>query len=291
MTYKKIKIGRNDMCPCGSGKKYKKCHLDKDNELISEKIRQKVQEMGAKEYQRKEQQGLGREIISTDYKGNRVVAVGSEVYASKSWKTFHDFLNYYIKKALGEDWGNNELKKDFKERHPVLQWYQYYCELQQKNKTTLDHITSIPHIGASAAYFELAHNLYLLQHNKGIQSELIRRIKLSDKANFYGAFYETCVAAHFIKAGFKLDFENELDKSTSHCEFTATHKETGRKFSVEAKTIQPNKKSSVKAIPKLRSALKKKANHERIVFIDVGKAAGNFEESKKWLQKGLLESL
>lgn len=24
------KIGRNDPCPCGSGKKYKKCHLGRD---------------------------------------------------------------------------------------------------------------------------------------------------------------------------------------------------------------------------------------------------------------------
>jgi preprotein translocase subunit SecA len=29
-TVKKIKIGRNDPCPCGSGKKYKNCCLDKD---------------------------------------------------------------------------------------------------------------------------------------------------------------------------------------------------------------------------------------------------------------------
>jgi uncharacterized protein YchJ len=25
-----VKIGRNDPCPCGSGKKYKKCCLDKE---------------------------------------------------------------------------------------------------------------------------------------------------------------------------------------------------------------------------------------------------------------------
>ncbi len=24
---KRVKIGRNDFCPCGSGKKFKKCHL------------------------------------------------------------------------------------------------------------------------------------------------------------------------------------------------------------------------------------------------------------------------
>ncbi len=28
-TIKSQKVGRNDPCPCGSGKKYKKCHLGK----------------------------------------------------------------------------------------------------------------------------------------------------------------------------------------------------------------------------------------------------------------------
>ena len=28
---KGVKVGRNDPCPCGSGKKYKNCCLDKDN--------------------------------------------------------------------------------------------------------------------------------------------------------------------------------------------------------------------------------------------------------------------
>ena len=27
---KKVKVGRNDPCPCGSGKKYKSCCMDKD---------------------------------------------------------------------------------------------------------------------------------------------------------------------------------------------------------------------------------------------------------------------
>ena len=27
LVYKDAKIGRNELCPCGSGKKFKKCHL------------------------------------------------------------------------------------------------------------------------------------------------------------------------------------------------------------------------------------------------------------------------
>lgn len=34
-------IGRNDPCHCGSGKKYKKCHLEKD-EVVDRKEREKA---------------------------------------------------------------------------------------------------------------------------------------------------------------------------------------------------------------------------------------------------------
>ena len=42
------KVGRNDPCPCGSGKKYKKCHLGREDELIIEKIETSQQEAGEK---------------------------------------------------------------------------------------------------------------------------------------------------------------------------------------------------------------------------------------------------
>jgi hypothetical protein len=38
--------GRNDACPCGSGKKYKKCHLQKDEALAIAAVKQTE---GAKE--------------------------------------------------------------------------------------------------------------------------------------------------------------------------------------------------------------------------------------------------
>ncbi|MBW1710995.1 MAG: SEC-C domain-containing protein [Deltaproteobacteria bacterium] len=31
-----LKIGRNDPCPCGSGKKFKKCHLGREQELVKQ---------------------------------------------------------------------------------------------------------------------------------------------------------------------------------------------------------------------------------------------------------------
>jgi len=39
--------GRNDTCPCGSGKKYKKCHLQKDEASHSKAVA-KAQEAAAR---------------------------------------------------------------------------------------------------------------------------------------------------------------------------------------------------------------------------------------------------
>lgn len=34
----RLKTGRNDLCPCGSGKKYKKCHLEADEKAQSQAL-------------------------------------------------------------------------------------------------------------------------------------------------------------------------------------------------------------------------------------------------------------
>jgi hypothetical protein len=43
-----IKAGRNDPCPCGSGKKFKKCHLGREGELFLRKNEPLSQEAGQK---------------------------------------------------------------------------------------------------------------------------------------------------------------------------------------------------------------------------------------------------
>ena len=98
-----MKVGRNDPCPCGSGKKYKKCH-DLLNDGAAgrhvsmpsrELLERKLAEFQALQTQRERQQGLGHPIISEVLNGYRIVAVGNEIHWSREWKTFHDFLLYY----------------------------------------------------------------------------------------------------------------------------------------------------------------------------------------------------
>jgi hypothetical protein len=78
-----------------------------------------------------------------------------------------------------------------------------------------------------------------------------------------------------------VDLEDESDSDESHCEFTATHKERGAKYSVEAKSRhrpgflghpgepQPLEEIEADVYRLLQRALRKKADHDRIIFIDV----------------------
>ena len=199
------KIGRNDPCPCGSGRKFKRCHgrpeFELPNLLVSADLEKRLIEEGkrqferhkAREIQRQKQQGLGRRIISIEHKGWRFVAVNNRMHCGK-WKSFADFLAYYIKTTLAGEWGNSEIAKPLEERHPLMQWYDKLCRLQAEHFKGPGVMYSTPVTGAVSAYNRLAYNLYLIAHNgKDIQTKLIAHLKSKD--NFQNAFYKTQITA------------------------------------------------------------------------------------------------
>jgi SEC-C motif len=261
------KTGKNAPCPCGSGKKFKKCCLNKPltEELESPEISLILQRLQAKQKQIEKQQGLGRGIISGCHQGLRFVAVGETLFYSKKWKTFHDFLYEYLKTILGKEWWEAEIKKQPDEQHPIIQWVKLMASVLKSNEDNKENIKSTTMTGAVYAYMNLSYNLYLLAHNIKVQEHLIKRLK--HKEQFLGALYETYIIACFIKAGFKIELENESDGSTTHCEFTAISPNKN-KYSIEAKIRTPHK-GDYSIGNQLYEALKKEANNKRIVFIDV----------------------
>ncbi|TXI44189.1 YecA family protein [Methylophilus sp.] len=279
-----IKIGRNQLCPCGSGEKYKRCHGSLSTptppKLSPEKVKAIIdareaylKTYAAQKLQRQKQQGLGREIISTEASGTRFVAVNNKIAYGKNWKTFTDFLFDYIRDIVGKEWGQNEIdNKSDEERHTLISWYQKLCLLQQSYSEEPGKIYSMPLVGVVSAYLGLSYDLYCLEHNGAMQQALLERLKNPDE-NFYGVRYEITVAAIMIRAGFELEFEDETDRRTSHCEFTATSSKTGKSFSVECKRLESSQDDGIvnlKALGKRFSgALKKHADHLRIVFIDL----------------------
>lgn len=266
------KFGRNDPCPCGSGRKFKKCHgsidsFDMLRRLNSPRMRQELQTMVARreaqEFQRREQQGLGKPIISTQFQDHRVVVVGRTLHFSKKWKTFHDFLNDYPKIVLGKDWWMSEVCKPPEERHRILTWAvrsyeQTKVQMEQKGPDVSQPIT-----GAIGAYVRFAYDLYGLKHAVEVQKLLIDRIKCPE--NFPGALYEVRVAAALLRAGFSLQPQDETDRRTTHVEFIATHAASGATYSVEAKRREGVR---MKINRQMHRALSKQSDHPRIVFID-----------------------
>jgi hypothetical protein len=277
-----MKVGRNQSCPCGSGKKFKRCHgsfSSKEEERQSARALAYERHV-ASEAIRARQQGKGRPIISVKMGEHQVVAVRNKLYSSKKWKTFPDFLSDYIKRTLGADWGNAELQKPIADRHPILQWYDEICRQQAVTITNPGEIASAPVTGAIAAYYGLAYGLYLLDHNVELQQRLVKRLK--NTGNFQGAYFEVLVASALIRSGFDLFLEDEENRSSKHCEFYAVNRQSGKRYSVEVKTRavagvlgKSEKDGTTDAnplsefIPHLNSALSKPSTDQRLIFIDL----------------------
>lgn len=304
------KIGRNRPCPCGSGQKYKRCHgaltapsspssilpppKSVDVAMRKERARQKIRER---------QQGRGRGIVSAKSGNRRFVVVGKNVLHSDGWRTFYDFLFSYIKAKLGTDWGNAELKKNFEDRHPVMQWYDGVAKAQAAHPDTAakGEVKSAPMTGAMACYLGLSYNLYLLEHNVELQERYLKRVK--DPKNFQGAYYELIVAGALLRAGFRLELEDEADCSTKHCEFSAVSKTTGKKYWVEAKMrsvagvlgktrndgAKPTDRDPTRNLTKhLSSALEKPAADQRLIFIDVNAEIPEADGMPDWFNKAIM---
>jgi len=203
---------------------------------------------------------------------------------------------YYIKKSIGGDWGNSEIKKPREERHPILQWYDQVCLSQQETIKIPGVVASGPMTGAIEAYIQLAYNLYLLSHNEELQSRLIKRLKNLEA--FPGAYYETYVYAALIKAGFDIEFEDESDGRSTHCECVAICRMTGNRYSVEAKSIRRNgalgakenttKKSLQGSIrDQMYDSLCKESHYPRIIFIDVNLPNPEKEKTPRWINEAV----
>jgi hypothetical protein len=236
-------------------------------ELDGPRMRQELQttvaRREAQEFQRREQQGLGKPIISTQFQDHRVVAVGRTIHFSKKWKTFHDFLNDYPKIVLGKDWWMSEVGKPPEERHRILTWAVRSYEHAKAHMERKGRDVAQPMTGAIGAYVRFAYDLYGLKHAIEVQKLLIDRIKCPE--NFPGALYEVRVAAALLRAGFSLQPQDETDRRTTHVEFIATHAASGATYTVEAKRREGVR---MKINRQMHRALSKQSDHRRIVFID-----------------------
>jgi hypothetical protein len=88
--------------------------------------------------------------------------------------------------------------------------------------------------GPTKAYLCFGYDLYWLQLVHRLPASLVDRLR--DFHKFQGARYEILVASVFTRAGFEIEWIDDTKASERHPEFIATHKRTGKKVGVEAKS-------------------------------------------------------
>jgi hypothetical protein len=307
MSTKKLKIGRNDPCQCGSGKKQKKCcgrptspastaqpHSPPVQPFTAQKITPaqvppEVIEKARRyfvEHQRKEQERISkfghvRPEIAGDFHGYKLVAIGGKVMymPSEKCKFFTDLLIAYVPQMFGRDWFEQEIAKPPNGRHPVMQWRVKGMTFMNAQPPLPDGTRGATPTGPLLAYLTFAYDMYVVEHNAQLDSRLLERLKQADQ--FQGARHELFAEATCLRAGFEIEHEDETDPSRRHAEFTATHKTTGQRVSVEAKskhrpgvlgqagTREADNALNLRFGKLLNDAVAKNPAHPLVVFLDM----------------------
>jgi hypothetical protein len=193
------------------------------------------------ERKRKEQFGEQLPIMDVIAWGKRLVGVGNRIYSVDAKAGFKDFLREYLRDTFGDEWWKEQLSKPVVGRHRVAQWQSHAEELMKGEMPDEMGRYSVPNDGQLIAYITLAHDLFIVRQNVRFQKEIVERLR--SHIDFAGVRFELLVAATFVRAGFKVEPEDESDGSKRHPEFTATHRTTGFVVAVEAKARNrpPNK--------------------------------------------------
>lgn len=250
-----MKIGRNDPCPCGSGKKYKKCHLYYDQENASVKpVVKKVESTSELEAIRQEMMNeqIGRRraleplgiyinfVKPIIFKGRKCWALGSRVYYQRPpTETFHEFIIFILYQTLGEQFRDEQKALPEDKQHFIYRCAVKYDEWRAKNVKDKNIVkegwAALPD-GWTRALISLAFDVCSLVHTEHLPNDLLNRLRNRDQ--YQGARYEIAIAGMFSRLGYKITFLDELGTKTTHPEFIAEDRKSGEKIAVEVKSKQ-----------------------------------------------------
>lgn len=189
-----------------------------------------IRQHEASEIVRRYQQGHGRPIISIEFEGYRLVAVGKKLKWSKAWKWFPDFLLDHLKDSLGRPWGTQAQREGLD--HPVFRWLSLMNEYANRHRVPGTSTFTSGTSGFLGAIFRLGYALYLIEHNDQLDPKLIRRLRMP--RFFRATYYEAHLAAAFAVSGAEIKMAEVGRGSRATPEFWATGK-SGVRYAIEAK--------------------------------------------------------
>lgn len=190
-----MKIGRNEKCPCGSGKKYKKCHLllgyipqvtkiESTPEI--EAMREQVEREHEDRRKKLEPLGIFVDFVKpVEFQGGKVWALGSRIYPKRPLnQTFHEFIISILYQTIGEEWRKEQSQLPESERHFIYRCSVKYGEWRRKNSLPSNQIgevwAALPD-GWSRSLVSLAFDICSLEHTEHIPQPILNRLKNRDQ--------------------------------------------------------------------------------------------------------------
>ncbi len=311
-----MKIGRNQSCPCGSGKKYKKCHLfsgeplpvftkiDSNPEL--EQIKAQIEHEQTERRRKLEAFGIYIDFVKPiQFKGKKVWALASRLYTNEpANQTFHEFIIDVLRQELGREWWENQINLTADKQHFIIQCFRKHFEWRQRSESPANKVGNIwaaKPDGYSRALLSLAFDVCSLIHAVHLPEIFLN--KLRQYKDYQSVRYEIAIAALFARMGYKITFLDETYAGQKllpkHCEFVASDLVTKEEIAVEVKSKtrqgvlhrpgEFNKEREFQSsVSKLyRHALEQNPNDKPfIIFLDMNLPFGENQrpEDNVWLQ-------
>ncbi|MBM2824014.1 MAG: hypothetical protein HW413_2760 [Thermoleophilia bacterium] len=243
-----VNLGRNDPCYCGSGKKYKHCHLDSDRDaaLLLQEIGPEVREMMARiesvPRRLRDEYGIYISYVHpVQWQGRKAWAIGSRVYPDRPPnETFHEFLLHVLRGALGEEWRAAQAALPEDDQHFVFRSFEKDAEWKRVMMTPENVVGegqwAADPSGWSQYLLSLAWDVASLVHTSNLPDALVARLR--DPVEYQGARYEIAIAAVLARLDCEIRFldEDEELRGARHVEFIATHRASGQEVAVETKS-------------------------------------------------------
>jgi hypothetical protein len=212
-------------CPCGMhGKNYGDCCETQGPDALGNAMQRGGVQVRLP--------GTRNETLSSWVSGDtRFRIVWNQLWDSPQEHTFHQFLDCLTVKTLGQEWFKQQVLLPIERQNAIVRWRASLRSLLDRPANTPDGGHTFT--GPVKAYFCLAYDLFWLQLVHKLPENLAERLRSFSK--FEGARYESLVAAVFVRAGFEINWLDDVLASGKHCEFIATHKATRTKIGVEVK--------------------------------------------------------
>ena len=300
---------RNDPCHCGSGRKYKQCHLDIDRDAerafvgALPTLREKMASASRYERRLRDEYGVFLDYVPpAEFQGRKVQAIGSRLYLNRPPnETFHEFILHVLAGTFGEPWRAGQAAQPIDRQHFV---YRCFEELRSFKAASAEPDELARHRRYSAEpngwvryLISLAWDVATLIHASNLPDQLVDRLR--DPVQYQGARYEIAIAAIFARLDCSIRFldEDEGLRGRKRVEFEAVHRPTGQAIAVEAKSRHrpgvlnepgdPNAEDPLRSDARMVRRLFKKAVEKApagmpyFIFIDIN-APLDAEVDERW---------